>query len=44
MHILQNNAFVNVAINVNAACRNMLSTVDRQQNYLDRMSTATGQQ
>ncbi len=39
MHILQNVAFV-----VNVTFRNRLSAVDRQRNYLDRMSTATRQQ
>ncbi len=44
MHILQNVAFVGVAVVVNVASRNKLSTTDRQRNYLDRMSTVAQQQ
>jgi hypothetical protein len=43
MHILQNDAFASIAADVNVASRNMLFIVDRQQNYLDRMSTVTRQ-
>ncbi|CAM6073182.1 unnamed protein product [Sphagnum tenellum] len=44
MHILQNAASVGAAAAVNAASRNRLYVVDRQRNYLDRMSTAAQQQ
>jgi len=44
MHILQNAATAGAVVAVNAASRNRLSAADRQQNYLDRMSTATRQQ
>ncbi len=44
MHILQNAASIGVVAATNAASRNRLSITDRQQNYLDHMSTAAQQQ
>ncbi len=44
MHILQNAASIGDAAAMNTASRNRLSAVDRQRNYLDRMSTAAQQQ
>jgi len=44
LHILQNAASAGAAVLVNAASMSKLSAVDRQRNYVDRMSTATRQQ
>jgi len=41
---MENIAFAGAAAVVNAASWNRLSTVDRQWNYVDRMSTAARQQ
>jgi hypothetical protein len=44
MHILQNVASVGAVAVVNVASRNRLFVVDRQRNYLDRMSIVARQQ
>jgi hypothetical protein len=44
MHILQNAASVGATADVNATSKNRLSVVDRQQNYVDYMSTIARQQ
>jgi len=41
---MENTTSVGIAAAMNAASWNRLSTVDRQRNYVDRMSTAARQQ
>jgi len=41
---MENVVFAGAMTTVNATSRNRLSAVDRQRNYVDRMSTATRQQ